>query len=100
MGHKRWADIKKGKLSPEQEREVDEAVRRESVSITLRELREAAGKTQVETAKIAEITQAELSRFEARDDRKISTLRRFVEALGGRLEITAVMNGKRVLLEA
>ncbi len=44
------------------------------------------------------MTQAELSRFERREDRKLSTLRKYVEALGGELEIAAVFGNKRITL--
>ena len=57
-----------------------------------------AGKTQVELAKDAEIAQGELSRIERRDDHLLSTLRKYVEALGGDLEVVAVFNDRRVRL--
>jgi transcriptional regulator with XRE-family HTH domain len=65
---------------------------------TLRALREAMGLTQDELAQRIEITQSQLSKMERRDDHRISTLRRYVEALGGSLEICALVNGKRVKL--
>jgi hypothetical protein len=66
--------------------------------VSLRELRKLAGKTQDRVSEAMSIDQAELSRLERRGDCKVSTLRRFVEALGGQLEIAAVVNGKRVTL--
>ena len=67
--------------------------------MSLRDVREAAGKTQVEMAASSEaFTQADLSRIENRDDHKISTLRRYVEALGGDLEVVAVLGNKRITL--
>jgi hypothetical protein len=44
------------------------------------------------------MTQSELSRLESRGDHRISTLRRYVEALGGELEVTALFGGRRVKL--
>jgi hypothetical protein len=44
------------------------------------------------------MTQSELSRLESRDDHLTSTLRRYVEALGGTLEISAVFGGRRIKL--
>lgn len=61
-------------------------------------LREAMGVTQVQLAKALGITQSEVSGIEKREDHKLSTLRRYVEALGGKLEIVAVINGNRVRL--
>jgi hypothetical protein len=44
------------------------------------------------------MTQSELSRMEGRSDHRISTLRRYVEALGGELEIAVVVGNKRLKL--
>jgi predicted transcriptional regulator len=44
------------------------------------------------------MSQSEVARFEKRDDHRISTLRRIVEALGGELEIRAVFKGRTVRL--
>jgi hypothetical protein len=44
------------------------------------------------------MTQSELSRLERRPDHLVSTLRRYVKALGGELEVTAVLGAKRVKL--
>ena len=64
--------------------------------VSLRELRRLAGVTQVELAKKIGITQAELSRFERRPNVQLENLQRYVEALGGELEIVAVLGNKRV----
>lgn len=68
--------------------------------MTLSELRRGLNMKQVEAAQSMEMTQSELSRLEARADHRISTLRRYVEALGGQLEVTAVFGGRRVKLAA
>jgi hypothetical protein len=44
------------------------------------------------------MTQAELSRVERREDHLVSTLRRYVEALDGHLEVVAVVGNKRIVL--
>ena len=64
----------------------------------LRALREALGLIQEELARKVAITQSQLSKLERREDHRVSTLRRYVEALGGQLEIFAVVNGERVRL--
>lgn len=64
----------------------------------LRAMREVAGKTQVELAKKMAVTQAELSRAERRDDHLVSTLRKYVEGLGGELEVVAHFGDKSVRL--
>jgi transcriptional regulator with XRE-family HTH domain len=98
MATRKWSEIK-DKMSPERQARVDAAVRRELIAMELRELRHEAGKTQAEVAEIAEMTQAELSKFERRDDHRLSTLRRYVNALGGRLEVVAIFDKKRIAIK-
>jgi len=66
--------------------------------MSLRELRKAAGRTQDDVAARVAMTQPQLSRVETRTDHLISTLRRYVRALGGRIEIVAHVNGGRIIL--
>ena len=71
------------------------------VHLTLRTVREAAGKTQVEVARESQIDQADISRLETRsdlDDCQLATLRRYVAALGGRLELVAEFGDKKIRL--
>ena len=56
---------------------------------TLRQLREARERSQVEMAKVLHINQAGVSKLERRTDMYLSTLRGFIEAMGGKLEIIA-----------
>ena len=98
MATRKWSEIK-DKMSPERKARVDVAVRRELLAMELRELRQEAGKTQAEVAEIEEMTQAELSKFERRDDHLLSTLRRYVTALGGQLEVVAVFDNKRIAIK-
>lgn len=58
--------------------------------MSLKGVREAFQKTQIDVATAADMNQSEISRLEQREDSKISTLRRYVEALGGELEVRAV----------
>lgn len=57
--------------------------------LPLQELRRARELTQEEMAEALEVNQATISKLERRSDMYVSTLRRFVEAMGGELEITA-----------
>lgn len=86
------------KLSPEIIEKVASRAQAEIEQATLAELRQGLAVTQVDLAAAAEMTQSELSRLESRSDHRISTLRRYVEALGGKLEITAVFRKRRVRL--
>jgi DNA-binding XRE family transcriptional regulator len=57
--------------------------------MTMRELRKARKITQVEMAKTLGVKQEQISRIEKRTDLHISTLRRSIEAMGGRLSLVA-----------
>jgi predicted transcriptional regulator len=94
----RWRDVEKGKLTAAQLAAGDRWVEKEIVRLTLRELREQLGKTQGEVAAANKVSQAELSRAERRSDHLVSTLRRYVESLGGEIEILAKVKGKHVRL--
>jgi DNA-binding XRE family transcriptional regulator len=95
---KTWSDIKARKMSPERIARIRREAQGELRALTLRQLREEAGKTQVEMAEIADVTQSALSRIERREDNPIEALRRYVEALGGELEVVAIIGNKRVKL--
>jgi hypothetical protein len=69
-----------------------------SPAVSLRTLRESAGKTQAEIARRTGMSQPELSRLESRKDHLISTLRKYVRALGGEIEVVASIGGRRALL--
>lgn len=94
----RWEDVRRRKLSPEKLEEIDRKVQQEVLEMNLRAVRELAGKTQVELAAEAQMSQSELSRAERREDHLVSTLRRYVEALGGELEVIARFGDKMVKL--
>lgn len=57
--------------------------------MTLRELRRARAMTQVRLAKRLGVAQKQISAIEKRTDMHISTLRRSIEALGGKLSLVA-----------
>ena len=93
-----WSEIKAKKFTPEQIQQIDDVVEQELLEMDLRALREAAGLTQEELAQRVDVTQSQLSKLEHREDFRLSTLRRYVAALGGQLEIVAVVDGKRIRL--
>src|SRR5450432_25919 len=71
------------------------------VHLTLRALREGAGKTQVEVRDASRIDQADISRLEGRDnfdEYQLSTLQRYIAALGGRLELVAAFGDKKIIV--
>ncbi|MEO8423723.1 MAG: XRE family transcriptional regulator [Actinomycetota bacterium] len=60
--------------------------------VALAELRESRNVTQQVLARHLDVSQANVSRVEHQDDLYLSTLRGYVEALGGHLELRAVFD--------
>lgn len=87
-------NAKIGRLSPEHQAEVlagaDAIVRRQ---MALRDLRRAMAKTQTAVARKLGIGQVAVSRIEQRSDLLLSTLRDYLHAIGGRLDVVAVLPG-------
>ncbi len=98
MAARRWADIKQKNMSPEHVARLEREARVELLRMSLKELREEAGRTQVTLAELADISQPQISQIEKQDDHLLSTLRKYVEGLGGELEVVAVLGNKRVTL--
>jgi DNA-binding Xre family transcriptional regulator len=57
--------------------------------LVMSELREARGKSQTELAEVLGMKQPSLSKLEKQADMQVSTLRKIVAALGGKLEVLA-----------
>ena len=57
--------------------------------LLLSEVRKLAGKSQGELARVLGIKQPSLSKLESQDDMQVSTLKKIIEALGGRVQILA-----------
>jgi predicted transcriptional regulator len=95
----RWKDLKH-KASPERREQIRREVLQEILEADLRGIRELLGKTQVEMAGVLEVSQAQVSETERRDDWRLSTLRRYVQALGGEIEVIANFGDKRIRLRA
>jgi CheY-like chemotaxis protein len=68
------------------------------VTMSLRALRDSVGKRQRDIARAASMSQPQLSRIEARGDHLMSTLRKYVRALGGEIEVVARIGGRRISL--
>ncbi|MBX9692719.1 MAG: helix-turn-helix domain-containing protein [Cyanobacteria bacterium] len=78
------------KLSPERRAKI-EARKKELVAeeMSLRELRKARELSQETLADILGMKQGDLSKFERRADAYLSTIRRYVVAMGGTLDLVA-----------
>jgi len=77
------------RMSPEARARVEARVKQTLEEMTLEELRRAREHTQVTLAAAMETTQGEISKLERRADCYVSTLRNYIEALNGELEIVA-----------
>jgi DNA-binding XRE family transcriptional regulator len=79
-----------GKLAPARKRKV-EARAQELIAeqLTLQDLRKAQKLTQEQMATVLNIGQDSISRLEKRSDMMLSTMRSYVEAMGGSLELIA-----------
>src|ERR1017187_6984042 len=97
MAHK-WRDIR-GTFSPEQEAEIARRVREAAGVMTLYQLREARSLTQVNLAKVLNINQGAVSKMEKRTDMYVSTLRNFIQAMGGQLQVKAIFPEGEIQIE-
>lgn len=75
-----------------------EQAQQNELTMSLREVRKLAGKTQLDVSAATGMEQSELSRFEHREDYKLSTLRQYIQAVGGKLEVSVVIGDKRIAL--
>lgn len=75
-----------GSLPPERRGKIE---RRAGELATLKDLREAVQRTQEDLAARLGVGQDTVSRIERRSDILLSTLRRYVEAMGGELNLVA-----------
>lgn len=78
---------------------IDEAKRAMRDALALAELRASREVTQIGLADALGVSQPNVSRIEHQDDVYLSTLRSYVEALGGRLEVQAVFEDQTVQLD-
>lgn len=70
-----------------------------ATALSLAALRKRAGKTQAEVAAALAISQSDVSKLERRNDLRLSTLRRYVAALGGRVDVTVRLGDATVAVD-
>jgi transcriptional regulator with XRE-family HTH domain len=78
------------KMNPADVAENRQRVREELQRMALDELRNAKELTQADMAELLDVPQSSISRIEQRTDMYLSTLRNYVQAMGGVLQIQAV----------
>jgi len=87
-------------LSPDARKRVDDIKRAMQLEIALAELRELRGASQAQVAETLGTSRPNVGRIEKELDVRLSTLERYVEALGGKLEIHAVFDDADIKLTA
>ena len=87
-GRHPWSELVKT-MTPEQRRDVDQMVKQMLAEMPLHELRRARALTQKELAETMQVNQPAVSKLEKRTDAYISSLRSYIEAVGGKLKIVA-----------
>lgn len=85
---KKFKDLTKD-FSDERMKRVEAKTKAILRSIDLQELRKAKELTQLELAETLNISQEAVSKMESNSDMFISTLSRFIDAMGGHLRIVA-----------
>jgi predicted XRE-type DNA-binding protein len=88
MAHK-FEELQK-RIPAERRARVEESVRKAIKEMALDELRTAREFTQAELSQVLKVDQGSISKLERRTDMYIGTLRRYIEAMGGSLQIRAV----------
>jgi DNA-binding XRE family transcriptional regulator len=96
--YKKWNELK-AKMSPEAQRRAQALTTRLLAQMPLDHLRAARQMTQVNLAQVLGVNQSAVSKLEKRTDMYLSTLRSYIEAMGGQLEIQAVFPEGSVRIE-
>lgn len=92
-------NILRERMSPERRARVEKRVAKTLERMALHELRRARHLNQMQVATGLKSAQSEVSKIENRADMHVSTLRQYVEALGGHLEMQAVFPDQTVELD-
>ena len=95
---KKWKDARKTHTLAV-ETQIAAWVSEETAKLPLGELRRARNMTQVRLAETLDLDQGAISKLERRTDMYLSTLRSYVEALGGRLDLVVSFPEGEVVLD-
>jgi DNA-binding XRE family transcriptional regulator len=95
---KKFADLV-DRRSPESQERVEALYQKLRAEMPLHELRQAQQMSQDTLAKALHVNQAAISKMERRTDMYISTLRNYIRAMGGELEIIATFPEGQVKID-
>ena len=96
--HRKFQDLVSKTMSADAQRRADELARKQLLEMELAELREALEIRQEDLAEKLKVTQATISRLERRPNVLLGSLANYIEGLGGRLELRAVLPDRTVKL--
>jgi transcriptional regulator with XRE-family HTH domain len=88
----------KQELPEEVKKRAKKRAKEISYALSLAEIREQQGITQVDLAKRLKINQSAVSRLEKREGISLSKLHELIEAMGGKLEINIKFNNRKFKL--
>jgi transcriptional regulator with XRE-family HTH domain len=98
MMAKSFSELKKG-LSPRRQAQIESEAEQILLRLALQELRRHRQLTQQELADIMQVKQAALSKMENQRDIRVSTLRKLVAGMGGRLKLVAEFPDGEVIID-
>jgi transcriptional regulator with XRE-family HTH domain len=96
-GHRPFGELTKG-FTPARRARVAAKAAELREAMTLEELRKVRSLSQEEVADALSVGQPAVAKLEKRSDMHVGNLRRYIEALGGKLEITARFDKTRVVI--
>jgi DNA-binding XRE family transcriptional regulator len=97
MAHK-WSELE-ARMGPARVAAARARARKIIEEMPLQQLRNAREMTQTRLGEVLEMDQGNISKLEKRTDMYLSTLRSYVEAMGGVLEIRAVFPDGEVKID-
>ncbi|MBT2374471.1 helix-turn-helix domain-containing protein [Pseudomonas fluorescens] len=95
---KKFAELQ-ARMTPESRADAEQIFQQHLKEMPLHELRKAQQMSQENLAKALNINQAAVSKMERRTDMYISTLRNYIRAMGGELEIVATFPDGQIKIE-
>jgi|SRR5690554_653599 len=97
MSSKTWKELKCEHFNEEEVQQIRLEAAMELAELRLGELRQKLGVTQAELAERMKVAQPYLSKIENSEDFYLSTLHRYIQALGGRVELHAIFDDQETV---
>lgn len=94
---KSFRELRK-KMSPERQARAKARTEEMLAELALQELRQALNLTQEEVAAAMQMNQGAVSKMEHQSDIYVSTLRKFISAMGGQLKLVASFPDRDVVI--